>query len=45
MKQLKKIISEKMNSMRKELDEMIEETINSIYVEEIYENDTKNTII
>lgn len=45
MKQLKKIIREKMNSMRKEIDEMLDETINSIYIEEIYENETENTIM
>lgn len=45
MKQLNKIIREKMNSMRKEIDEMLDETINSIYIEEIYENETENTIM
>lgn len=45
MKQLERIIKEKMNSMRKELDEMLEETINSIYIEEICENETENTIM
>lgn len=45
MKQLKKIIREKMNSMRKEIDKMLDETINSIYIEEIYENETENTIM
>lgn len=45
MRQLKKIIKEKMKSMRKELDKMLDETINSIYIEEIYENETENTIM